>query len=252
MSSPTPHALAVLTEFALAVVTFVSLLFLRAPYGRYARRGWGLTLSARSGWVLMESPAVLFFIAVYATGRHRAEAAPLVLLGLWQLHYLHRAFVFPFRLGASSKRMPLVVALLGMSFNLLNGYVNARWISELGHYPTAWLVEPRFLVGAAVFLTGFFVNVSADRTLLNLRTAGDGGYHIPQGRLFAWVSCPNYLGEMVEWFGWALATWSWAGLAFALYTVANLAPRALAHHAWYREHFRDYPARRRALLPFVL
>jgi protein-S-isoprenylcysteine O-methyltransferase Ste14 len=66
------------------------------------------------------------------------------------------------------------------------------------------------------------------------------------------VSCPNYLGEMLEWFGWALATWSIAGLAFALYTVANLLPRALQHHRWYRAKFADYPADRKALVPYVI
>ncbi len=158
---------------------------------------------------------------------------------------------FPVLLG-SAKRMPLLVALLGMAFNLLNGWINARWISDLGHYDSAWLLDPRFLLGATAFVLGFLVNVSADRTLLRLRRPGDTGYRIPHGRLFEWVSCPNYLGEIVEWFGWALATWSLAGLAFAVYTVANLAPRALAHHAWYRKHFPAYPKRRRALLPFVL
>jgi len=252
MSTLTPYGAAVALEFALAVLTFVTLRFLPAPYGRYAREGWGPTLSARTGWVLMESPAVVFFIAVYAAGSHRAETAPLALLCLWQLHYVHRTLVFPFRMVSSARRVPLVVALLGMSFNVLNGWINARWISELGRYDTTWLLDPRFLLGAAAFGLGFFVNVSADRTLLRLRKPGDTGYHIPEGRLFKWVSCPNYLGEMVEWFGWALATWSWAGLAFAVYTVANLAPRALAHHAWYRKQFPAYPRHRKALLPFVL
>lgn len=247
----TPHGVAVALEFALAAVTFVTLGVLPAPYGRYARAGWGPTVAARTGWLLMESPAVLFFLAVYAVGRHRTDVAPLALLCLWQLHYVHRAFFFPVLLG-SAKRMPLLVALLGMAFNLLNGWINARWISDLGHYDSAWLLDPRFLLGATAFVLGFLVNVSADRTLLRLRRPGDTGYRIPHGRLFEWVSCPNYLGEIVEWFGWALATWSLAGLAFAVYTVANLAPRALAHHAWYRKHFPAYPKRRRALLPFVL
>jgi hypothetical protein len=66
------------------------------------------------------------------------------------------------------------------------------------------------------------------------------------------VSAPNYLGEIVEWSGWALATWSLAGLAFALYTTANLAPRALANHRWYRQQFPGYPPERRALLPHLL
>lgn len=252
MSPLTPHGVAVALEFALAAVTFVTLRFLPAPYGRYARAGWGPTLSARRGWLLMESPAVLFFLAVYVLGRHRAEAAPLALLCLWQLHYVYRAFFFPFLLLGGAKRMPLAVALLGMAFNLLNGFINARWISDLGHYDTTWLRDPRFLIGAALFGLGLFVNASADKTLLRLRRPGDTGYYIPRGRLFEWVSCPNFLGEIVEWFGWALATWSWAGLAFAVYTFANLAPRAFAHHAWYRERFPDYPRRRRALLPFLL
>ena len=247
----TLHGVAVALEFALAVVTFVTLRFLPAPYGRYARGGWGPTLAARTGWLLMESPAVFFFLAVYAVGSHRTEVAPLALLCLWQLHYVHRTFFFPLLLG-SARRMPLLVALLGMAFNLLNGWINARWISELGHYGSSWLIDPRFLLGTAAFVAGFLVNASADRTLVRLRKPGDASYHIPQGRLFAWVSCPNYLGEMVEWFGWALATWSWAGLAFAVYTAANLLPRALAHHVWYRKQFPAYPERRKAVLPFVL
>ncbi|HSJ85911.1 MAG TPA: hypothetical protein VK909_01800 [Anaerolineales bacterium] len=60
--------------------------------------------------------------------------------------------------------------------------------------------------------------------------------------------CPNYFSEIMEWFGWALVTWSLPDLAFALWTFANLAPCAHAHHKWYREHFKDYPAERKALL----
>ncbi|MFN2151697.1 MAG: hypothetical protein ACK2T5_08880 [Anaerolineales bacterium] len=36
-----------------------------------------------------------------------------------------------------------------------------------------------------------------------------------------------------------------------MWTFANLAPRARAHHAWYQEHFRDYPSRRKALIPGI-
>ena len=64
---------------------------------------------------------------------------------------------------------------------------------------------------------------------------------MPRGGFFRWVSCPNYLGEMLQWSGFALATWSLPGLSFALWTVANLLPRAVAHHRWYRREFADYP-----------
>ncbi|HEX9051188.1 MAG TPA: hypothetical protein VF841_11710 [Anaeromyxobacter sp.] len=245
------HRALVWIEIALAAVTFVALRFVTAPYGRHARPGWGPALPARLGWLLMESPAALLFAALYALGPARARAAPLALLALWELHYLYRAFVYPFGLRGR-RELPLAVVLLAVAFNVLNAFVNAPWISALGDYPARWLLDPRFAAGAALFLAGLALHVSSDRALRRLRPAGGTGYAIPRGGAFERVSCPNYLGELVEWSGWALATWSLAGLAFALYTAANLAPRALAHHAWYRARFPDYPPGRRAIVPFVL
>lgn len=251
MNLPTSYRGLLLLEFVLAVPTFLSLLFVPAPYGRYARRGFGPTLPARLGWVLMESPAAIFFAAVYFSGRRWAEPVPLALLALWEFHYLYRAFLFPFQMHEGGRRMPVLVLLLAVGFNILNGWVNARWISDLGTYPAGWLLDPRFLVGATLFFGGFALNVASDRALQRLRAPGESGYRIPRGGAFEWISCPNYLGEIVEWSAWALASWSLAGVAFALYTAANLAPRAFAHHAWYRAQFPDYPRQRRALIPFV-
>jgi len=252
MAESEVHRYVVLAILALAIPTFAVLALTTAPYGRHRRDGWGPTVPARAGWILMEYPAVLGFIAVFACGRHRAELVPLVLLAVWQLHYVHRTFVFPFRMRASERRMPLAIPLLGMLFNAANAYVNARWISHLGSYPAAWLADPRFLAGLAIFGVGLAVNLHADTVLIHLRAPGETGYKIPRGGLYRWVSSPNYLGEILEWCGWAVMTWSLAGLAFAVYTTANLAPRALWNHAWYREKFPDYPRERRALVPFVL
>jgi protein-S-isoprenylcysteine O-methyltransferase Ste14 len=235
----------------LAALTLAALTFVIAPYGRHARSGWGPTVPSRLGWVLMESPAVVAFIAFYSLGHHRTDPAPLALLALWQTHYIHRAFFFPFAMRADGKRMPIAIAAMGVAFNLLNAWINARWISELGDYPARWLVDPRFLCGAVIFFLGLSVNVRADRRLMALRGPGETGYKIPRGGLHELVSSPNYLGEIVEWLGWAIATWSLAGLAFAVYTVANLGPRAVHHHAWYRRTFSDYPSRRKALVPFI-
>ena len=41
----------------------------------------------------------------------------LLFLALWQLHYVHRTFVFPFRMRASERRMPLAIPLLGMRYS---------------------------------------------------------------------------------------------------------------------------------------
>src|SRR5262249_2245114 len=135
----------------------------------------------------------------------------------------------------------------------VNGTLNGAALVRAGApYDAAWLRSPRFLCGFALFVCGYAVNRAADRALRRLRAPGETGYRVPTGILFRWGSCPNYFGECVEWIGWAIATWSFAGAAFELWTLANLVPRALSHHAWYRTRFKDYPAERRALVPFVL
>ncbi len=236
---------------ALSVVTFVSLFVVTAPYGRHTRSGWGPMIPSTLGWVLMEAPASLAFIGFYLTGEHRAEPVPLVLLALWQLHYVYRAFVYPFRRRGGDKPMPLTIAALAITFNLANAYLNARYISHFAVYPAGWLGGARFLVGVALFGAGLFVNRQSDRVLRDLRRPGETGYKIPTGGMYRLVSAPNYLGELVEWGGFALAAWSPAALTFVVWTAANLVPRAWANHQWYRRTFPDYPTGRRAIVPFL-
>lgn len=251
MSELQVHGYLVWAMLACSAVVFIALQWVTAPYGRHLRSGWGPVIPARLAWVLMESPAVLLFIGIYSAGQHSGSATALALLALWQMHYIGRTFVYPFRLRGSRK-MPLLVAVMAFAFNCLNAYINARWISHLSDYTDARVSDPVFFAGATLFIAGWLINQHSDNVLRRLRRPGGPEYGIPHGGLYRWVSCPNYLGEIVTWCGWALATWSLAGFAFAAFTIANLAPRALANHQWYRQTFDDYPGSRRALLPHIL
>lgn len=239
----------------MAVGSFIFLFFVTAPYGRHTRGGWGPTVSNRLGWIIMESPTLLAFDLIWFAGDHPTGTVQTAFLLLWHLHYINRTVIFPLRLrGSADKRMPVAVMLSGVVFNVGNAYLQARWLSHLsGGYEAAWLADPRFLLGAALFLTGFAINYQSDDILRNLRRPGETGYKIPRGGFFRFVSCPNYFGEVVEWTGWAIATWSLGGVAFAIWTFANLVPRGVSNHRWYREKFpTEYPPERRAVLPFVL
>ncbi len=247
------HRVATLVLIALAVFTFLAVSFITAPYGRHQRSNWGPTMPARWGWVIMETPAVLLFAWIYFQGQHRFETVPLILLGLWLFHYIQRTYVFPFRIRSEGKRMPVLVCGMAFLFQLLNVYVNARWISHWGSYGESWISDWHLWLGAGLFLTGWVINYKADAILIALRKPGENsGYKIPRGWLYEYISCPNYLGEIIEWCGWAIASWSLSGFAFALYTAANIGPRALDNHRWYREKFEDYPEQRKAIIPFVL
>ncbi len=242
---------AVALEFGLAALTVVLLIFVTAPYGRAVRAGWGPSMPSTLGWVLMESPPVLLWLLIFSQGQHRAELLPLVLLGLWQLHYVHRAFIYPFRMRMAGKTMPVVIALSAVAFNVLNAYVNARWVSHFAEYSPQDLQRPTFIIGVVLFVLGLSINLHSDEVLRRLRAPGETGYKVPQGGLHRWVASPNYFGEVLEWSGWALAVGGVPGWAFAVYTFANLAPRARSHLRWYREKFPDYPRQRKALIPFI-
>ncbi len=239
------------TFCGLAVLTVINLLFRAAPYGRYKSKGWGPEINATFGWVLMEAPASLAPLALFFISSRR-DTVLWVFTLLWQIHYFHRAFVFPFRRRGGGT-MPLVIALLAVVFNLGNAYLNWRFLTALGpRYDDWWLSDPRFLTGTAVFGIGFVINQHADWVLLHLRKPGETGYKIPFGGMYRYISCPNYFGELVEWFGWAILTWSLGGLTFALWTAANLVPRAVTHHRDYHRRFPEYPSERKAVIPFLL
>jgi steroid 5-alpha reductase family enzyme len=174
---------------------------------------------------------------------------------LWLFHYIYRSFVFS-SLMPSRNNMPLSVVLFAVIFNGFNSYLQGGYLYMFSpgaaKYGLSWLTTPQFLIGAVLFFSGFVIHVRSDHILRTLRNPGETGYRVPRGWLFRWVSAPNYFGEIVEWIGWAVLTWSLPGLVFALWTIFNLLPRGVAHHRWYRETFEGYPEERRAVIPGIL
>lgn len=145
------------------------------------------------------------------------------------------------------------------------------------------------------------INIHSDHILRTLRKPGESAYRIPRGRaaphhpvpcrrdgdavvcccaggMFELVSGANFLGEIVEWCGYALATWSLPAFAFAFFTACSIGPRAYHHHRCvtadatkasagpvamttgspllscrdYKQRFEDYPRSRAAIIPFLL
>ena len=246
----TPQLVArlVAAEFLAALVVLPTLFVIPAPYGRYRRPGFGPMMPARLAWVLMELPALVVPVwAFLAVGGATRGPVPWFLLGLWVLHYVQRTFVFPLAMRGRHATKPMLTAALAVLFNVVNGLGNGASLAWRDDAMSAlnWL-------GVALFLAGFAINLHADHVLRTLRRPGEDGYRIPHGGAFRWVSAANYFGELVEWTGFALAAMTPAAWAFAAFTAANLVPRALAHHRWYRATFPDYPVPRRAVLPYLL
>lgn len=235
---------------AIAIATFISLFFITAPYGRYTKKGWGKLIDNRLGWVLMEAPSFLIILVFSLIGELSDYAW--FLSGCWLLHYFNRSFIFPFRLRTSGKKMPLSIVLSAVFFNGVNAGMNGYFLAYFESYTHADFGTPFFIAGLLLFIGGAAVNTISDHILITLRKPDETGYKIPYGFLYRYISCPNFFGEMVQWTGFAVMAWNLPALSFCIWTIANVLPRALKHHQWYKEQFANYPTERRAVFPFLL
>lgn len=237
--------------FCFAVTVFIILFFVTAPYGKFLRRGWGRSIESKWAWMIMEFPSP-FLLSVLFIKSGQINPVTAIFALLWLSHYLNRTFIYPFRQAGRGKNFPVLLVVMAFVFNTLNGFTNGFGVFHLYSYDLSWLKSWQFISGGIIFLTGFFINRKADEKFRILRKKEPSDYVLPRGWLFRYVSSPHYLGEIIEWAGWAVMTWSLPGLAFAVFTFANLFPRAIASHKWYKTRFRDYPENRKAIIPFII
>lgn len=249
--------------FIIGLVVFITLYFVDAGYGKMRTEKWGPAINNKIGWFLMEAPVFLVVLYLYSTsvgefGGITTKAPYWVFFLLFELHYFQRSFVFPFLLKGNSK-MPVVIMALSVLWNLINGYIQGFWLFHLAPqycpelYTTAWLTDPRFIIGTIIFLAGMVINLHSDYVVRHLRKPGDTNHYLPKKGMYKYVTSANYLGEITEWLGFALLTWSFAGLLFFWFSCCNLVPRANSIYHKYEEEFPDEFDRKKLkrIIPFI-
>ena len=232
----------------LAIISFLLLFKITAPYGKFSDRKYGVLINYKLGWFIQEIISPLFLFYFFYIGDIEKTFIHWFLIIIWIVHYINRSIIFPLRLKKSSK-MPISVILSAIFFNIINGFTNGYYLGNLAVFPNEYFLNTNFILGLLFFIIGVSINVNADNILIKIRNQNKG-YQIPKGKLYNLISCPNYLGEMIEWIGFALMCWSLPSLLFAIWTIANLFPRAIAQHKWYKNKF-DYPSNRKAIIPYI-
>jgi 3-oxo-5-alpha-steroid 4-dehydrogenase 1 len=263
----------------MCVYVFILSIIFPSPYGKFGSGGGGgggggggiiaafdVALPPKLGWLLMELPAPLSFVYFFFFHTHRREFIHYLFLAMWCLHYSNRTFYFPLtmRPSGSTATFSLIVVVTGWMVTSFQGYFHSVFIAQLApHLATnAWLQDPRFILGFIIYYTGFFFILHSEAIQRNLRpktgaktaTSSDKpSYQIPRGGLFDYVTNATYAAELFAWAGFALCTWSLAGVFIFSISLANLLPRAFATHRWYHAYFKDkYPADRKIIIPFIL
>jgi 3-oxo-5-alpha-steroid 4-dehydrogenase 1 len=235
------------------VIIFPILLRVAQPYGRHLKNNWGPVINNKLGWFVMELPSLVIFGYYIICKANLFNVLILVPALLWGLHYVHRVLIFPLRIRTARKKIPVLIVGLAFMFNVINGFLNGYWFVHFAAgYTSGLLIDLRLVTGTVLFLAGFVINKYHDFLLIKLRPATGDGYKIPYGGFFKYVSCPNFLGEIISWAGFALVAFNLPALSFLIWTLTNLITRALDHHRWYVREFPDYDKERRALIPFIL
>lgn len=235
------------------LIIFILLLFVNAPYGRYISNKWGLLINNKIGWFLMELPALAVFVFFFLFKSEQKNVVVWLFFAFWTFHYSYRSLLYPFITRTSSKKIPFLIVLFAIFFNSVNGFLNGYYFSHIKpFYEISWLWDIRFISGTLMFFIGMIINRSADKYLISLRKPGETGYKIPDGKLFKYISCPNHAGEMLQWIGFAVLTWSLPAVSFSIWTIANIFPRSISNHKWYLANFEDYPKDRKVVIPFIL
>lgn len=238
---------------AIAAIVFVTLYFVEAGYGLLFDKKWGKPIPNRIAWICMEAPVFIIMLWLWSTSERPFELTPLLFFLFFELHYLQRAFIFPLLIKGKSK-MPAGIMLMGITFNLLNGYMQGEWLFHLAPaemYTADWLCTPQFLIGTTLFFGGMVINLQSDYIVRHLRKPGDSNHYLPKGGLFNYVTSANYLGEIIEWCGFAILTWSASGAVFAWWTIANLVPRANTIYQRYKTMFGPELGNRKRVIPFL-
>ena len=244
----------------IGLVIFVTLYYVDAGYGKMRSEKWGPAINNKIGWFLMEMPVFLIVLYLWAISPYTVtrHAPYWVFLLIFEFHYFQRSFIFPFLLKGKGQ-MPIVIMLLSVIWNLMNGYIQGFWLFHLAPkyfpemYTTAWLYDPRFIIGTLIFIAGWIINMHSDHVIRNLRKPGDTNHYLPKKGLYKYVTSANYFGEITEWFGFAILTWSFAGLLFWWFSCCNLVPRANSIYLKYEQEFPDEFDRKKLkrIIPFI-
>lgn len=254
----------------LDVPIFLCLLFIKAYYGKFFNKSEDgnciqktlrkifPVIPSRISWIIQECPCVfvtIFFVIYYFDNLNYKN---LLVIAPFLIHYIHRTFVFPFVIH-SSKNNPLEITLMAFTFCFFNAIMINRSIFFLIKDYSIDFWMPYFF-GLATFILGMYINIHSDYSMIKQRNENqdtNNKYIIPRGFMYELISCPNYFGELTEWLGFFVLSNSFSGLVFFVSTFANLFPRAIQYHQWYKSKFKEEFATdknlalRKAIVPFL-
>ena len=254
--------LLLLTIFTFCMICSVPVLFkFPAPYGKFHDVFDKIPLVSmkvnwKIGYLLGESPSIWMPLLVTLIYANSVTFPYLLFLILYEVHYIHRVTIYPFYRVRSRTPSTILIPIFSFMFQVVNATCLSKFVlfacSENIDY-LSWL---KLAIGVAIFLTGMYLNMIADQTLISLRRSEeDTSYYPPpmnESAIFRFFVCGNYSMEILEWIGMYVAFSNLATLSFIVTSCCNLIPRAYANHLFCRKSFKEkYQEPYFIIIPYV-
>ncbi|KAJ7350968.1 hypothetical protein OS493_037502 [Desmophyllum pertusum] len=220
-------------------------------YSKFAPDG---VINARFGWTMCYGiPATVYIVLWYLSGMPQSTFH-LVTLITYLGHFVKRVLEALF-LHKYSKKISILPATEIAMFYSLGSVVQHYWCNLYTQGPLADKLSSNhiaFTVGIMLYITGELINLYHHVILANLRPAGtSSGYVIPQAGLFPYIVCPHYFGELIAWYGMAVAGQHLCVYLAWLSMLCYLSGRSHQTQVWYQKKIENFPKDRRNLFPGI-
>ena len=223
----------------LSLPTYITTIHNIGLYGKHAKTK--LTLNSKMAWTIMESSSIVS--AVLTLSVNLNKKVNILSAFFFLLHYIHRSFIYT-RFISSKSVTPINIFISSFIFCTLNGYCQASsWF-----YNKSTITELNKYIGIILFVFGMSLNILSDYYMLYQKKKYKK-YILPSSIFHKFILSPNYLGEIIEWIGYAILVNDIRATSFAIFTISNLVPRAVLNLDYYIELFNVN--NKKAIIPFI-
>ncbi len=198
------------------------------------------------GFILPGLLSIIVFATVFLSGNHAKTEITWIFFSFWIIHFTVKIvfnLINPSHHETQIANTKMLSAIVSINA-LINGYC-LGWLWPA--YAVSWMQNMAFISGSLILGLGFLIQITANIRMTpkkNETDALDSGLH-------KIVFCPGYLGEILQWGGFAMITWNSSAAAAFCWMLATLLAQATSQKHKYLLQFPELPATRKALIPFI-
>ena len=115
----------------IALFVFIALYFVKAGYGMFRTASWGISINNKLAWMLMEAPVFIVMLLLWWNSAQYNSIVPFNFLSLIPIALFPARLCVSFPAEGERAVCHLLIMMMGMLFNLLNGFMQGEWLFYL-------------------------------------------------------------------------------------------------------------------------